>query len=508
MAIHTLVTNETQSVSSIPHERCRFTISTGDNNGSGSFELTLENNGGRSKDYFVKGDEVSIYADDGSYPPTTKRFGGYVEDVSFSGFGQSETLNIYGRSYDSILLDASIEPEVYNNMEISAIITDFMGKYCPEITTTNVQVTTKTFSTRFNHTPIFDALRSLAAEVGFFFFVDTNKDLHFEPKGSMSSGVTLDNSNVLSGTTTNTTRGLKNAVWVYGDRILTQTPRESFVSDGVGSVYTLTYQPHNTTVTVSGVTFQGGVNELTVFPASGVQYLVDFNEQQIILTSGTQAGYNIPASGVSVLVDYYRSTPIVAQISDSNSTIKHQKPEIIVDKTITIPSQAKALAKSKLAELKDGNNQRVYPVKGLLSVNIGETVRVNLPFHNIVNEEYDVLEITYDFSPETVFLGEVQSFKLSKRIEDVTDTLKKMLLDMRKVQGSDILPTDIITRILSGTGSEGVRVSYWQVGTRLINDSFILGHNVNGRLGSQAVLQPLLGDHRSGLVVAYSGGDV
>jgi hypothetical protein len=44
--------------------------------------------------------------------------------------------------------------------------------------------------------PIFDALKQLAQLSGYIFYVDVDKDLHFEMAENVSSGVTLDNTNL------------------------------------------------------------------------------------------------------------------------------------------------------------------------------------------------------------------------------------------------------------------------------------------------------------------------
>ncbi len=44
---------------------------------------------------------------------------------------------------------------------------------------------------------------------------------------------------------------------------------------------------------------------------SGVDYLVSYQDKEIIFTSGTAIGSSVPANGGSILVRYNREVPIV-----------------------------------------------------------------------------------------------------------------------------------------------------------------------------------------------------
>ena len=66
-----------------------------------------------------------------------------------------------------------------------------------DVTTTNVDVTTTTLPRiAFNHQSVYDALTQLAELAGFVFYIDVDKDLHFEAKESITSGIILNNTNL------------------------------------------------------------------------------------------------------------------------------------------------------------------------------------------------------------------------------------------------------------------------------------------------------------------------
>ena len=84
-----------------------------------------------------------------------------------------------------------------------------------------------------------------------------------------------------------------------------------------------------------------------------------------------------------------------------------------------------------------------------------------------------------------------------------TDTIKDILLELRKAQGQDMQDTDVITRYEMSLGSAGVRVSGATIWDISIGSSFLLGHSVNGLLGSYSTHS--LGYWGGGSTLAYSG---
>lgn len=160
---------------------------------------------------------------------------------------------------------------------------DIMSKYAPAgFTTTNVDTVSITLKRMvFRHDSLFDAFRKLTDLAGddYYFYVDENKDLHFTKKGSTSSGVTLDGTNVTRSRFKVDAENIVNRVWVYGAKQLVKVPQESFTADGVGSVFTLDYKPHNTQVQVGGVEKKGGVLNILSTSPSGVDYLVNYEDQ-------------------------------------------------------------------------------------------------------------------------------------------------------------------------------------------------------------------------------------
>ena len=489
--------------------------SIGNFNTASTFTAKLKNTDGRFSNTFDINQEVVIKADKDTNPATTKILTGVIDSIEYIGKGSNdEKLIISGRDYSARLQDVTVEPNVWNNTEIATIVSEIMAAEVPDITTNNVQTTNISIDIEFNHKPVFDALKQLAQRADFIFYVDEDKDLHFEPKGETDSGITFDSTNVEHATTKKNETELVNKIWVYGDRQLTGW-RNTFTANG-GSEYTLDYKPHNTEVFVAGSTQpkNGAVANFVVGDVgSPTQYLVNFNDKKIIFVSGTSAGDNIPVSGTdSINVEYQRSTPIVRVGQDDVSVNTYgEKEKFIIDKDIKTFSAAEDLVITELSEKSSPTISLALDIQGIVAITPGNTATVNLPNHNINNNVYDILEASFEFNKENMLADRVARVKLNRRVIDLSDTLKQMKLDIKKLQADDVSSADVITRMVLGIGSIGLEVSEWSVGTRSLEHGFTLGHNVNGVLGSPQIgvngSQLVLGSAtRGAFTVQQSGG--
>lgn len=493
----------------------QLTRSIGDNNSSSRLTFRVHNHAGRNKSSFTAGEEITLYADKGTNPPTTKRFSGVITEISYDGSGVSEEIIITARDWTSYLQNTTVEPEVYTNQTISAIITDLMTKYGPTgITTTNVGTFTKTLSRiAFKQISLFDAIKKLANEADALFYVDPTKDLHVEVKGSTSSGVTLDNTNVTHSSFREDVQSVRNRVYVYGSRILVAHPQETFTGDGAGSVFTLDTNPHNTRVQVSGADKKGDIFKGAESATSGADYLVNYYDKKIIFLSGTALGYSsIPGSLVQVTVNYNQSKPIIKLAEDQLSIASYgRRTEVITDESIQDPQYASLLAKSTVASKKTPLLSGDIDVVGVVNVTPGQTIIVNLPHENQSNKTYDILEARYDFSTKNCLADTTLNVKVSERIADITDVIKDLVLSVRQLQAANIDTTGILSRLMVATGSYGLRASDWKVRTRTLGNAFTVGHETNGKIGSPAVAingsQVFIGDYRSSLTIERSGGE-
>lgn len=463
------------------------TKAQGDNNSSSSFKLELTNYSGKNAGEVVEGDEVEIFLEKDVFPPTTKIFTGIIETINYRGDKNRETITVQGRDYTSVLQNVTIPPEVYVNEEYSVAIKDFMSKYVPGITTNNVQTTGITFDRKqIIHKSPFDVLRDWAREINYYFFVDVDKDLHFVPKNSESSGITADSTNILEANIKESITTVRNEIWFYGGNYKVAAPTKIFSPDG-GSVFDLDFPPFNTNVSYLGSIRQGNVAELNLTPPSGTDYTVDFDNAQIIFVSGTDAGDNIPTSGTgSVVINYDRNRPVVKFAEDTASQVITKGPvsEVLTDDSVKDPNLGTDIVRAALKNNKDPKLEGSIALKDIVVAEPGTTIVVDLSTHNVNNETFAILETNYSLDPDDLLADEVIMLKLNERLKDITDIMKEILLATRGVQTQNIDTTSVVTRNQFDTGSMGFRVKSWKVSTRDIGSSFALGNPDNGVLGS------------------------
>lgn len=461
------------------------TKSIGENNASSSFNLTLPNENGYNSNKYGLGDEVIVYADLGSNPPTTRIFTGILEDIKPKGKGYKESIMLSGRDYTARLMDRTVEPEVYTNLPAGSIVRDIIVKYTNDISYSGVQ-DSATIVPRiaFNQKNVYDSIKQLADLADYNFYVDTSKDLHFEPKSSVSSGYTFYSGNTLSADFKEQRDTIYNQIWVYGDRYL-DGYKETFTAGSPlgGSIFSLIYNPHNTEITVNGSIIQpGAIEQMSATPGSNVKYLVNYDNKQITFTSGTSQGNNVPASGASVIVNYKRSLPIV-KVGD-NETSKAQygtRVKIIQDKNIKDPLTAEQILASELDRNGEPIVQGTIEVQGVVDITPGQTAIVDFPNQGVDNKVYDIIEADYSLDKKSLLSDNVLTVKVNKKINDVTDTIKDILNQLKKIQSADISDSDVITRLQTSTGSITVAADWTRISQKTVaGDTLIWGNSLYG----------------------------
>lgn len=396
----------------------------GDNNSTSNFTINITNFAGRNKSTFSLNDEVLVYSSDTEdLTDSNLIFSGIVEDIDYVGKGLNETMTITGRDYGFILQETIARPRIFKNETITRLVQEIlrlnipMGSIGSEGVET-ISTVLETFTLRGTEY-VFDVLKELAERSNCFFYVTPEKQLVFKENSSDFSGVTFNNTNVFSGSSRVTTHSVKNYVSVTGGKTLTGTS-DSFVADGIGSVYVLSSKPHNTRVFLSGASDTliqpGGVAEFSDPGRDDVKFLVNYNDRRVILTSGAASGNNLLPNGSVLKVDYDKATTMFAVRDDPTSIEAYGKrEESLIDVDLGDMQEVIDVANAFLTKHK---NAVVYPknyrIKAWIDLDLEKTYKVDLPFHNINDKEFILLSITYDFSKLTKLKGEVISITLGE----------------------------------------------------------------------------------------------
>ena len=269
--------------------------SIGEYNTTSNFTIEFNNHAGKYDDTFTLNDEIVVYADLDVNPATTKIFTGVIENIDYSGSELRERITLSGRDYGAVLQDMTIQPIVFKETDIGAIVKGIIEQNAVGVVTTNnVDTSTGIIMERvgYNHTILFDALKQLSQDAGYIFYVDEDKDVHFVIKDGVSSGKTFDNTNITNAEFKTDDTNIFNKVWVYGDRILTGQTDLGGISPGTP------YVPPVPAIPASGGLGSAIIGSIAIPKASirGITYDT-VNENLLSADDGTSHVYT--HSGIS-----------------------------------------------------------------------------------------------------------------------------------------------------------------------------------------------------------------
>jgi hypothetical protein len=481
MTIYTKVTIGGSEFNDFKRIKIRKTSS--DHYTSSNTQIDYDSPFGLHKNDFSVGKEIKIYSNKDA-TPSTCIFTGLVESVDFQGEETRQSVNLMGRDYSARLLDNTIKTTVYTNTEIGSIVRDILLNNASDITYSGVNSTPTTLKRiSFSQIPIFDGIKQLADLANYSYYIDENKDFHFEPTGSIFTNYNFYSGNIVYMDYDKTREGMSNKIYVYGDRQLAGTKQLCTLNGSAwggapGSVYTLFNKPYNTYVEYLGSVRKGGVFQMVSTPTSGIDYYVSFEDKQLIFVSGTNLGYSsIPVSGGSIAVTYDRDIPIIKYGENKNSIkLYGPKTKVINDKTIKDPNTATDILNAEIQKADPFNNIECQ-VKGWYNINPNQIVGVNLPDFKL-NDNYPVIAIDYNFDKQTVQSEEVITLKLDKKAIDITDRIRDLKNRIEYLESSDRQTTDPISRLEYAQGTQTIVGSRWIINRQYTGSDYLWGRSL------------------------------
>ncbi len=312
------------------------------------------------------------------YESTVKIFGGVVverseEVVGGILIGWTMQAKDYTHTIDKLLV-----AKTYENQTASAIVTDIITNYTDgTFTTTNVEGGSVVISSvRFNYEPVSRCLAILADQIGWDWYVDYDKDVHFFYADSTTPVATYTdtsggwdwkslevNRNILELTNSVIVRGGE-----YKSAIAEGDARDVFKGDGTQTMYPLGYKYADITVKVGSTVQDVGIDNLT--DPSTVDVLYNFMEKFIRFTSA-------PASGDTIKVYGNAYIPVIAKVRDGVSIAAYgEYQNIVVDKNITSIAEAQSVGKAKLLEWCDGYYQGSFTTRST-GLKTGDMITIN-----------------------------------------------------------------------------------------------------------------------------------
>lgn len=162
----------------------------------GTFNVTLRNDNGLNTKVVEPKEEMEIWA---GYEGEgiSKIMAGYVDKVILSKNEESkETVEISGRSYESLLFDTKVSGKIEYTSGLSQVVREILKGLPFDLS--GILDSKGTGVVIIRNTPVIDIIRQISEENGWVFRIDYDKVAHFEPIDSAVKTHTLKSEDIKS----------------------------------------------------------------------------------------------------------------------------------------------------------------------------------------------------------------------------------------------------------------------------------------------------------------------
>lgn len=206
----------------------------------------------------------------------------------------------YRKLFDRDKVYGSWEDEVAGD-----IVTDIVETFCPGFTTEGVEDGVTISKVVFNYVTPSEAIQKIADAIGYRYYIDAYKVVHFLANGSenASQGITNIGSFWENLSVNIDVSNMVNVVIVRGGTYLSEEVIYTEVADGEKTKFVLPEKPHDVSVYVNGVLKTSGIKFGESTPTQ--EFQINFNEKYI--ENGT---YTLLSEGDVFEVRYKYDVPI------------------------------------------------------------------------------------------------------------------------------------------------------------------------------------------------------
>lgn len=380
----------------------------------------------------VVGHVVSISIDYGDGAGAIKEFEGTI--VQYDEEVEGVDILVYTilvKDYTH-LLDQVLIAETYENQNVKAIVDDFIANWLPSGITGNNVSTAASLTTiefiQFDYSRPSDALRDLGDMIGFDFWIDADKDLHFVPRGTSSAPFNLTDTNqkytYRSLKIRKHDKQLRNTIYVEGAEYVGSTVTDKVgTADNDQKTFNLPYKYDSIpTVLVGGTTQTVGVLYLN----NAADYDCLWSRAEKVITFDTA-----PVSGdVDVTGDPL--IPLFIKLSAPASVASKGAYEFkITDKTLKSQDAVRKRALAEIEAYADSIGEGSFETN-TPGLHAGQRITINSTLRGIVNQEYVIQQVTWVMRSPTSFtytvrLANVKSYQIVEFLRQLLRTGEKTL---------------------------------------------------------------------------------
>lgn len=372
------------------------------------------------------GAEVAMYND------STKIFAGNITKVT-SDSQVNNMLEVkvhavdFGRKLDRYLINDTFENQTVQ--QIIDFIIDDKGLDQEGFTANNVEGTTLIAYAGFRYEPFSDVLTYLADLIGFDWYIDVDKDIHFFSKTTNPAPVIVedDTGTYLQGSMSirEDSSQVKNVIYVRGGEFLGSTITADYISDGIQNVYPLPYKYDDIRVSVTGSVWTGGIDNQDNI--AQFDYLWNSDEKFIRFR-----GDRIPSDTSQFFVSGQPFLPVIVKYKDNDSIAMFSALEggtgeyeyLIIDKSINSREGARERAAAEINSYAESITEVEFETY-TDGFRAGQSVVIDSNLFGLDSEEYIINRVT-----GTMFTSGEMKYKLSlvtTRTFGIIDFLRNLL---------------------------------------------------------------------------------
>ncbi len=316
-------------------------------------------------------------------------FGGNIVETRDVINGKLKFFRIKVKDF-TFTLDRTLVKRRFQSTTADSIIATILSDFVEAgFTDTNVNAPTPVEDIIFNHYFVSDALQKLADYIGYEWYVDYFKDIHFFLENETVSPFGLDensgnfdwNSLIIN----ENIHQLRNKIIVRGGTIVGAERTKPYVGDATQDIFQVGDRHVDMTVKING--------SIKTLGKEGI----DDDDGSIAVLYNPNSGYirikTAPGSGDTIEIISKPAFPLIKVFKDNGSIATFGEFEfVIIDKQIKSSGAAASRAKGELLKWADEIREGVFTTKkdGLRT---GQKLTVNIPSRSI-NRDFVINRIT------------------------------------------------------------------------------------------------------------------
>jgi hypothetical protein len=230
----------------------------------------------------------------------------------------------------TFLFDKKVVTNTYNGYTIGNIVKDIVANFTTGFTANNVYGTSQDFylnQVKFDHEAPSRAIKKLADDINFQFWIDYNKDVHFgeiatiqSPLPNNSLNLDTDTQNYSDLEFDEDISQVRNQIYLLGYKLPAMySVTQSFVCDGQNNTFTVTYEPKHSlssiVVILNGVAQKVKLDLIDGIPSSTTQD----NTCYVNYANKTFRFNTAPTSGQTLSITYVPMFDMISMYNDPNA---------------------------------------------------------------------------------------------------------------------------------------------------------------------------------------------